>query len=200
MTAMRLEEQKQKRLERTKVLKMILSKKLGAKKLRRMMLMMEQLTMEDLEMEVEEVEAKVAELMEIGDEYSDPKYDDEPNKMELSNQEGDVEEMASRMDEDRLLRKMSLEPVKNTTIVESGGIQGVGENNYVPFFNVSPDVKYPDGMPDGVEYPENTANINIFEPRSAHSVTRNSKRKRESGIMMDYERVRATKRNRVDCQ
>ena len=43
--------------------------------------------MEDLEMEVDEVEAKVAELMEIGDEYSDPKYDydDEPNKMELSN-------------------------------------------------------------------------------------------------------------------
>ena len=121
MTALRLEEQKQKRLERTKVLKMILGKKLGAKKLRRMMLMMEQLTMEDLEMEVEEVEAKVAELMEIGEEYSDPR--DEPNKMELSNQEGDVEEVASCMDEDRLLRKMSLEPVKNTTIVESGRTQ-----------------------------------------------------------------------------
>ena len=75
------------------------------------------------------------------------------------------------MDEDRLSRNMSWEPVKNTTIVESGGIQGVGENSYVPFFNVRPDDEYPDGMPDGVQYPEDmpddcyqvtTANINIF--------------------------------------
>ena len=165
-------------------------------------------------MEVEEVEAKVAELMEIGDEYSDPKYDydDEPNKMELSSQEGDVEEVASCMDEDRLLRKMSLEPVKNTTIVESGGIQGVGENTYVPFFNVWPDDEYPHGMPDGVQYPEDMpddgyqvtkANIDIFEPRPAHSVPinkGNNNRKRESGIMLDYERVSTTKRNRVDYQ
>ena len=63
-------------------------------------------------------------------------------------------------------------------------------------------------MPDGVEYPEDcyqvtTANINIFEPWPAHSVPinkRNNKRKRESGIMLDYERVSTTKRNRVDCQ
>ena len=63
MTALRLEEEEHKRLERITVLKLILGRKLGAKKLRRMMLMMEQLTMEDLEMEVEEEEPKVAELI-----------------------------------------------------------------------------------------------------------------------------------------
>ena len=41
--------------------------------------------------------------------------------MKLSNQEGDVEEVASCMDEDRLLTKMLLNAVKITTIVESGG-------------------------------------------------------------------------------
>ena len=74
-----------------------------------------------------------------------------------------------------------MEPVKNTKIVQLGEIQGVGENSYVPFFNVRPDDEYPDDMPDGVEYPENTANINIFEPWPAHSVPinkRNNKRKR----------------------
>ena len=81
----------------------------------------------------------------------------------------------------------------------------MGQNSYVPFFNVRPDDEYP----DGVEYPEDivddcyqvtTANINIFEPWPAHSVSRSNKRKRESGIIMDYERASTTKRNRVDCQ
>ena len=49
--------------ERTTILKLILSKKLGEKKLRKMMIKMEQLTLEDLEMEVEEVQAKITELM-----------------------------------------------------------------------------------------------------------------------------------------
>ena len=95
-----LEEDKQKRLERTRVLKMILGKKLGAKKLKRMMLMMEQLTIDDLEMEVEQVEAKVAELMEIGEDR-DPR--DETNKMELSNLEGDLKEVASKDSEDLVM-------------------------------------------------------------------------------------------------
>ena len=55
LAALRLEEEKQNRLERTKVLKLILGKKFGAKKLRSMIRMIKQLTMEDLEMEVEEV-------------------------------------------------------------------------------------------------------------------------------------------------
>ena len=194
MTALRLEEDKHKRLERTKVLKMILGKKLGAKKLRRMMLMMEQLTMGDLEMEVEEVEAKVSELMEIGD----PRDEDVTDKMELSNHEGVSEEV-------------SLEPVDITTLVNSGGIQGVGEDKYVPFMNVLPDDDYPDGMPDGVKYPEdmpddiclgNITKTNLIEPWPAHSIhisSRSNKRKRESDIIMgDYEQGRTTNKNRVD--
>ena len=75
-----------------------------------------------------------------------------------------------------------------------------------------PNHEYPDGIPDGVQYLEDMpddgyqvtkANINIFEPRPAHSIQinkGNNKRKRESGIMLDYERVSTTKRNQVDCQ
>ena len=87
MTALRLEEKKHKRLERTIVLKMILGKKLGNKKLKRMMLMMEQRTMEDIE-------------MEIGEEYSDPRDEDENNKSELSNHEENLKVLASCIDED----------------------------------------------------------------------------------------------------
>ena len=75
----------------------------------------------------------MSELMEIGD----PRDEDVTDRMELSNHEGDLEEV-------------SLETVDITTLVNSGGIQGVGEDNYVPFMNVLPDDDDLDGMPDGV--------------------------------------------------
>ena len=48
---------------------------------------------------------------------------------------------------DRLVRKMALELVDDTTIVDSGGIQGEG---YVPIINAWPD----DDYPDGEQYPK----------------------------------------------
>ena len=68
LSALKLEEEKQKRLERSKILKLILGGTLGAKKLRKMIGLMDQLTLEDLEMEMEEVEAKVTELIETEEE------------------------------------------------------------------------------------------------------------------------------------
>ena len=106
---------------------------------------------------------------------------------------------------ERLVKKMSLEPVENTTTVNSGRILGVGHDNYVPFITVLLDDDYPDGMPDGEKYPEgipeNTTNRNIFQQRPAHGVpSGNNKRKRESEIMLDYERVSTTKRKQIDYQ
>ena len=107
---------------------------------------------------------------------------------------------------------MSLEPVENTKTFDSGRIQGVGRDNYVHFITVLLDDDYPDGMPDGEKYPEgipddicleNTANRNMFQQRPAHGVpliSGNNKRKRESEIMLDYERVSTTKRKRIDYQ
>ena len=76
LSALKLEEEKQKRLERTKILKLILGEKMGAKKLRKMIGLMGQLTLEDLEMEVEEVEAKVTELMETEEESRESRVED----------------------------------------------------------------------------------------------------------------------------
>ena len=55
---------------------------------------------------------------------------------------------------ERLVKKMSLEKVENTTTFDSGRIQGVGRDNYVPFITVLLDDDYPDGIPDGEKYPE----------------------------------------------
>ena len=71
-----LEEEKQRRLERTRILKLILGKKLGARKLRRMISMMELMTIDDLEMESEEVEAKATEMMETEDEYTESRAEE----------------------------------------------------------------------------------------------------------------------------
>ena len=91
LKALRLEEKNQKRLERTKILKLILSKKLGVQNLRKMMIRIEQITLEDIDMEVEEVKAKITELMVIEDETMGPR-DDENTEMDLSSQDGEVEE------------------------------------------------------------------------------------------------------------
>ena len=64
LAALRLEEEKQRRLERTRTLKLILSKKLGALKLRMVVNMMNRMSLEELEMEVDEVEVRVMEMME----------------------------------------------------------------------------------------------------------------------------------------
>ena len=123
LTALRLEEEKQKRLERTKILKLILGKKLGAKELRKMMIRMEQLTLEDLEMEVEEVEDKIIELMEIEEESMGPR-DDENSEMDLSSQEEEVDEESDD---------------KATTDVSSIRSHGSGISSFVPFVEIWPD-------------------------------------------------------------
>ena len=74
LAALRLEEEKQRRLERTRILKLILSKKLGAIKLRMMVNMMNQMSLEELEMEVEEVEVRVMEMMETDEMTDDATY------------------------------------------------------------------------------------------------------------------------------
>ena len=77
----------------------------------------------------------------------------------------------------------------------------MGEENYVPFMNVLPDdEKYQEDMPDDICL-GNTANRNLFQQRAAQGVpliSGNNKRKRESEIMLDYERVSTTKRKRID--
>ena len=59
LAALRVEEEKQRRLERTKILKLTLGKKLGARKLRRMVSMMNKMSLDELEMEVDDVELRI---------------------------------------------------------------------------------------------------------------------------------------------
>ena len=65
LLTLRLEEERQKRLERIKMLKHVMERKWNAKKLRRILGMMRQMSLEDLEMEIEEVEARALEMMDI---------------------------------------------------------------------------------------------------------------------------------------
>ena len=77
LAALRMEEERLKRLERTKTLKLILGKKLGAKRLRSMMNMMKDMSMEELGMEVEEVEDRAIGMMERMETCDDDDYQEE---------------------------------------------------------------------------------------------------------------------------
>ena len=65
LDALRMEEDRQRRLERTRTLKLILRKKLGAQSLRSMMNLMKEMSLEELGMEVDEVENRAREMMEM---------------------------------------------------------------------------------------------------------------------------------------
>ena len=69
-----------------------------------------------------------------------------------SNNEGDHSTKQEEFSDIQIM--ISLEPVENTTTFDSGRIQGVVQDNYVPFITLLPDDDYPDGMPDGEKYPE----------------------------------------------
>ena len=101
LAALGLEEEKQRRLERTRILKKILGRKLGAINLRKVIRMMNLMTIDDLEMEVEEVEAKAMEMMETDrDNFSCEMTDDAPSNQfgermmydDISNQQQGVYE------------------------------------------------------------------------------------------------------------
>ena len=81
LAALSMEEDRQRRLERTRTLKLILGKKLGAKSLRSMMIMMKNMSLEELEMEVDALEDRAREMMErmeTGDEADvHPDYQEE---------------------------------------------------------------------------------------------------------------------------
>ena len=81
-----MEEERQRRLERTEMLKLLLTKKLGAKKLKTMLRMMQLMSLDDLEMEVEEVEARALELMDTEDGYVESSSEVEMNHNALSNE------------------------------------------------------------------------------------------------------------------
>ena len=70
LLAIRVYEEKQKRLDRIDVLKMILSKKLGAARMREILRMMKRMSLGDLEMNVDCVEDLALEMMETGEEGS----------------------------------------------------------------------------------------------------------------------------------
>ena len=68
--ALRVYEEKQKRLDRIEVLKMILSKKLEASRMKEILRMMRKMSLGDLEMNVDWVEDLALEMMETGEEGS----------------------------------------------------------------------------------------------------------------------------------
>ena len=92
LAALRLEEEKQRRLERTRTLKLILSKKLGALKLRMVLNMMNRMSLEDLEMEVDEVEVRIMEMMETDEMTDDATYN---QKGEYVNSEVEMTDAAA---------------------------------------------------------------------------------------------------------
>ena len=81
LAALRMEKERVRRLERTKTLKLILGKKLGAKRLRSMMNMMKEMSIEELGMEVGEVEDRARGMMErmetCDDDDVNPDYQEE---------------------------------------------------------------------------------------------------------------------------
>ena len=75
LDAMKSEEEKQMRLERIKLLQVILKKKMTASKLRDMIRMMHLMTIEDLEMEVDMVVEQAKDMMETEAGYHDCDHD-----------------------------------------------------------------------------------------------------------------------------
>ena len=103
LLTLRLEEERQKRLERIDILKQVMKRKWNAKKLREILRMMRQMSLEDLEMEIEEVEARALERMDIDTMEG---MDD----LEMSGLEPDLVEEGESAKLDSIVVEMDLEP------------------------------------------------------------------------------------------
>ena len=140
MEALKLEESRQERLERSRLLKVMLGKKLGAKRLRTMMRMMKQVCLGDPCMEVDEVEAGVLEIMMETDDVVgvlEEMMEENPH----SNPEGELE----WMDEESVAKKNE-RPFVNEQIFEAILRSSYcGNTTLMPFCS---NIMYPDDMPD----------------------------------------------------
>ena len=71
LAAVKRQKAKQRRIERTLILKKELKKKLEAKSLRNILRMLKRLSLEDLEMEIEEIGLKVLDMMELDEDQGE---------------------------------------------------------------------------------------------------------------------------------
>ena len=177
--ALKLEESRQERLERSRLLKVMLGKKLGAKRLRTMMRMMKQVCLGDPCMEVDEVEARVLEIMmETDDVGGVPEEVMEENPH--SSPEGELE----WMDEDSMAKENE-QPFGNEDIFKALIRSSYcGNTDTTPFMLLYSNMMYPDDMPDSMK--KGNGGNNIFQAPSLkqtvslgteHGGNRNKKRK-----------------------
>ena len=120
LLTLKLEEERQRRLKRTEVLKNILRKKMNAQELKKMLRMMRLMSLEDLEMEVGQVEARATELMETEDIYDEPSIEMKTHDDAPSTQQGEMQDMECDQKYDALSNSQgssSQEGVVGTKIV-----------------------------------------------------------------------------------